>query len=105
MLPRCMRLRSHRRVLQGFPAEQASLGTFLMTGRGGLRRNEPEAARLWRLSADAGNAQAQNNLGKLYAGGRGGLRRDMNEAARLWRLAAEGRVAEARNNLCRAGRS
>ncbi len=71
---------------------------------GGLRRDDREAVRLFRLAADSGNKQAQNNLGKMYAEGQGGVPRDLDEAARLWRLAAGGGVEEARGNLRKAGR-
>jgi TPR repeat protein len=47
------------------------------------------AARLYRLSADQGDATAQVNLGIFYANGRGGLSKDEREAARLYRLAAD----------------
>ena len=46
-----------------------------------------EAARLYMLAADQGNADAQVNLGFFYEMGRGGLSKDDHEAARLdWAL-------------------
>lgn len=36
-------------------------------GRGGLPKDEREAARLYKLAADQGNATAQVNLGEMYA--------------------------------------
>ena len=48
-----------------------------------------EAARLYRLAADQGNALAQTNLGVMHANGEGGLPRSEREAARLYRLAAD----------------
>ena len=49
----------------------------------GCRRTSAEAARLYRLAADQGNAGAQSNLGVFYEQGRGGLPKDDAEAARL----------------------
>ena len=62
---------------------------FHQNGRGGLTANDREAARLYKLAADQGNANAQNNLGTFYRDGRGGLEKDDREAARLYRLAAD----------------
>ena len=68
---------------------QAGLGFFYETGRGGLAKDDREAARLYKLAADQGNAGGQNNLGVFYARGRGGLAKDDREAARLYKLAAD----------------
>jgi hypothetical protein len=38
-------------------------------GAEGLPQNDPEAARLYRVAADLGNADAQNNLGTMYERG------------------------------------
>ena len=43
-------------------------------------RDDREAARLYKLAADQGNAQAQANLGTFYLDGRGGLPKDDREA-------------------------
>ena len=53
-----------------------------------MTKDDREAARLFKLAADQGNASAQNNLGVFYAKGRGGLTKDDREAARLYKLAA-----------------
>lgn len=47
-----------------------------------------EAARLYRIAADAGHAPAQCQLGLCYANGRG-VPQDCCEAARLFRIAAD----------------
>jgi HJR/Mrr/RecB family endonuclease len=64
-------------------------------GRGGLPKDEKEAARLYELAADQGNAAAQCNLGVFYEDARGGLEKDENEAARLYKLAADQGNSEA----------
>jgi TPR repeat protein len=51
--------------------------------------DDREAARLYKLAADQGNADAQVNLGFFYENGRGGLPKDDPEAARLYKLAAD----------------
>jgi TPR repeat protein len=51
--------------------------------------NDQEAARLYKLAADQGDAAAQYNLGVLYAEGRGGLAKNDQEAVRLYKLAAD----------------
>jgi hypothetical protein len=59
------------------------------SGRGGLAKNDQEAARLSKLAADQGYAAAQYNLGRFYEGGSGGLAKNDQEAARLYKLAAD----------------
>ena len=55
-----------------------------------LPKDVREAARLFRLAADQGNAFAQCYLGAYFAHGLGGLRKDEGEAIRLsFRLAAD----------------
>jgi TPR repeat protein len=51
--------------------------------------DDREAARLYKLAADQGNALAQVSLAAFYETGRGGLPKDDREAARLYRLAAD----------------
>ena len=65
------------------------------------RKDYPEAARLYRLSADQGNAYAQAILGIFYEQGRGGLPEDEREAARLYRLAADQGITRAQSALRR----
>ncbi len=72
-----------------FPREmlfgQHSLGFFCATGRGGLRQDDREATRLFKLAADQGNADGQVSLGVMYQYGRGGLSKDDGAAARLFK--------------------
>jgi TPR repeat protein len=70
-----------------------NLGIFYETGRGGLPKDEREAARLYKLAADEGEPMAQYHLAKYYATGRGGLPKNKQEATRLFRLAASHGVA------------
>jgi len=57
-------------------------------------KNDGEAARFYKLSADA---FGQNNLGNCYRDGRGGLTKDDREAARLYRLSADQGSSEGRS--------
>ena len=68
---------------------QARSRRSLREGRGGLPKDEREAARLYKLAADQGNAFAQSELAAFYKHGRGGLAKDEREAARLFKLAAD----------------
>ena len=51
--------------------------------------DDREAARLYKLAADQGDAYGQNNLGLFYDNGRGGVPKDVQQAAqeidvRVW---------------------
>ena len=81
------------------PSRRSISAFFYEKGRGGLPKDDREAARLYKLAADQGNAAAQNNLGVFYENGRGGLPKDDREAARLYKLAADQGNAAAQNNL------
>jgi hypothetical protein len=61
--------------------EARLLTPFYERGRGGLSKNDREAARLLKLAADQGIAAAQLKLGVFYFLGRGGLPQDDREAA------------------------
>lgn len=50
---------------RGVAWAQGMLGNSYYTGKG-VKENEQEAIRLWKLSADGGQAAAQYNLGLLY---------------------------------------
>jgi TPR repeat protein len=76
-----------------------ALGLFYADGRGGLPKDEREAARLYKLAAGQGHADGQANLGFFYAEGRGGLPKDEREAARLFKLAADQGDADAQRAL------
>jgi TPR repeat protein len=73
----------------GYATAQTALGVFYQNGRGGLPKNDQEAARLYKLAADQGDAFGQLNLGVFYENGRGGLPKNDQEAARLLKLAAD----------------
>ena len=62
------------------------------------RGDYAEACRLFRLTADQGNAESQNKLGLMYERGRG-VGQDYAEACRLYRLAADQGNALAQLNL------
>jgi TPR repeat protein len=64
-------------------------------GRGGLPKDECEAAHLYKLAAGQGNARGQFNLAIYYETGRGGLPKDERKAARLHKLAADQGNADA----------
>ena len=53
----------------------------------GVAQDYAEAVRLYRLAADQGHTDAQNNLGLMLYNGEG-VTQDYAEAARLYRLAA-----------------
>jgi TPR repeat protein len=54
-----------------------------------LPKDDREAARLYKLAADQGDAGGQVSLGFFYETGRGGLSKDNREAVRLYKLAAD----------------
>jgi TPR repeat protein len=88
-----------RDARQGNAAAQHNLAVFYRDGRGGLAKNEVEAARLFKLAAAQGDVNAQVGLGAFYSTGRGGLPRDEAEALRLYRLAAAKGDARAQSNI------
>jgi TPR repeat protein len=61
--------------------------------------DDREAARLYKLAADQGNADALVNLGTFYEQGRGGLSQNDRVAARLYKLAADRGNADGQVNL------
>jgi len=64
---------------------QARLGVCYEHGKGGIIKDEKEAARLYRLSAEQNNSYGQAFLGVCYYHGKGGLSVDEKEAVRLYR--------------------
>jgi len=66
----------------------------------GVPKDDAEAARLYRLAAEQGEAGAQFILGRMYSNG-DGVPEDDVEAVRWWRLAAEQGHASAQTNLGR----
>ncbi len=64
----------------------------------GVPQDYKEAAKWYRLGAEQGDADAQNNLGAMYDHGQG-VPQDDKEAVRWYRLAAEQGCADAQLNL------
>jgi TPR repeat protein len=62
------------------------------------RKDMATAARLWKVWADKGNAEARTLLGAMYWSGEG-VPRDHTEAARLYLLAANQGYARAQNDI------
>jgi uncharacterized protein len=62
------------------------------------RKDMTTAARLWKIWADKGNAEARTLLGAMYWSGEG-VPRDHKEAARLYLLAANQGYARAQNDI------
>src|SRR5260370_42077928 len=62
------------------------------------RKDTAAAARLWKVWADRGNAEARTLLGAMYWSGEG-VQRDQKEAARLYLLAANQGYARAQNDI------
>ena len=62
------------------------------------RKDMATAARLWKIWADRGNAEARTLLGAMYWSGEG-VPRDHKEAARLYLLAANQGYARAQNDI------
>jgi Sel1 repeat len=76
-----------------------AIAAFYAEGRGGLPKDDREAARLYKLAAEQGLSFAQYDLGVFYEKGGGGLPRNQQEAARLYKLAADQGHARARAAL------
>ena len=84
---------------QGNASAQFGLGRMYQTGRGGLPRDEVQAAAWFQKAAAQGNAKAEANLGILYEWGRGGLLQDDSQAVNWYRKAAEQGNADAEAGL------
>jgi TPR repeat protein len=82
-------------------SSQFELGWKHEKGLDGFSVDKHEAARLYKLAADQGDARAQFRLGRFYDNGEGGLPEDEREAARLYRLAADQGNSGAQSNLAR----
>src|SRR5947199_2117398 len=97
---------SERRALieaaqAGNARAQKKLADLCRIGDGLTNQDYVEAVRWYRLAAEQGNAEAQNDLGVMYLDGLG-LREDAAEAAKWYRKAAEQGLAIAQFNLaCR----
>jgi uncharacterized protein len=82
---------------QGDPRAQSTLGHMYWRGRG-VRRDDVEAVKWFRMGADRGDARAQFDLGNMYSEGLG-VPQDHAEAAKLYRLAADQNFGQAQYNL------
>ena len=81
----------------GDAGAQSNLGDCYLNGIG-VEKDETEAVKWYRASADQGYAMAQFNIGSCYGFGIG-VGKDEAEAVRWYRAAAEQEDAEAQNNL------
>ena len=80
------------------PAEDAfARATAAAAGRG-VRKDDAEAAKWFRIAADKGYAPAQNDLGFFYAQGRG-VKKDDAEAVKWYRRAADQNYAPGQMSL------
>ena len=70
---------------QGNAYAQSYTGFMYANGQG-VRRNDKEAVKWYRLAAEQGDVQGESNLGRVYANGLG-VPRDYNEAVKWFRLA------------------
>jgi TPR repeat protein len=84
-------------AVRGDTSAQFSLGVMYQYGQG-VRRNDVEAVKWYRLAADQGKAEAQCYLGIMYSNGYGVPKNDA-EAARWYRLSAEQGFARAQAYL------
>jgi hypothetical protein len=87
----------YRDLASGMANIQHCLGQMYEKGQG-VPQDYAEAARLYRLAAEQGNAAAQNNLAFLYSDGRG-VPQDNKEAGRWFRKAAEQGSIPGQTNL------
>jgi hypothetical protein len=75
------------------------LGYLYENGKG-VPQDYKEAVKRYRLAAENGDAEAQNNMGVMYEKGRAVPQND-KEALKWYRLAAEQGHAEARKKIKR----
>ena len=76
---------------------QFNLGMMYENGQG-VRQDDAEAVKWYRLAAEQGYAPAQSNLGVMYENGQG-VRQDDAEAVKWYQQAAAQGLAEAQSNL------
>ena len=69
------------------PVEINEIGENYLYGRNGTVRKSSIAANYFRIAADRGNAEAQNNIGNLLLNGLG-VEQDMAEAVKYFKMAA-----------------
>jgi predicted aspartyl protease len=82
---------------QGNAHAQSYTGFMYANGQG-VRRNDKEAVKWYRLAAEQGDVQGESNLGRVYANGLG-VPKDYDEAVKWYRLAAAQGNATAQNAL------
>jgi uncharacterized protein len=86
-------------VLAASPLAAQSLEADMKTAAGAYERKDmATAARIWKVWAGKGNAEARTLLGAMYWSGEG-VPRDHKEAARLYLQAANQGYARAQNNI------
>ena len=85
---------------KGDPAAQVQLGTMYNSGEKdyGVPKNNAEAIKWYRLAAEQGYAQGENDLGNMYREGEG-VAKDHAEAAKWYKLAADQNHAGSLNHL------
>jgi TPR repeat protein len=83
---------------QGNASAQNDLGLMYIEGNG-VPKDELEAVKWYRKSAEQGNAVGQAHLGAIYARGYGGVTQNYAEAFKWSRKAAEQGNADAQNML------
>jgi len=86
------------RAAAGDASAQLQMGDLCREGDGLTAQDLTESARWYRLAAEQGNDEAQNNLGAMCQHGMG-VPADMVEAAKWYRLAAAQNVPVAKFNL------
>jgi TPR repeat protein len=77
---------------------QVELGRAFFLGLFGLRKDDAESVKWYRMAAERGDATAQYNLGWRYADGRG-VPVDKAEAVKWYRKAAERNQPDAQAHL------
>lgn len=82
------------------PKELYTLAMTYETGVGGVKQDLKEAARLYKVAAEAGYAPAQYKIGLMNEEGEGVLR-NFNEAERWYRAAAKQDYTLAQSSLAR----
>ena len=92
---------SNRQAMRDWSAPYY-LGKLYEEGKGGLLRDEREAARLYRLAADQGYEDAVLALAHYMAEGRGGYVRDKAKAVEYLKRAARW-SREAKEELAKMG--
>jgi hypothetical protein len=86
-------------LLASSPMAAQTLEVDMKTAAGAYERKDmATAARIWKVWAGKGNAEARTLLGAMYWSGEG-VSRDHKEAARLYLLAANQGYARAQNNI------